>query len=54
MGRFCDAKIDMIVDINLDTTNQKFKIINVYSSEYYKIEKIAFENKEITNEWEEF
>lgn len=54
MGRFCDSKIDMIVDIIIDTTNQKFKIIKDHSSEYYKLEKITFENEKKINEWEEF
>ena len=43
----------MIVDINIDTTNQKFKIIKDHSSEY-KLEKITFENEKKINEWEEF
>ena len=53
-GRFCDAKIDMIVDINIDTTNQKFKNIKDHSSECYKLEEINFENNEAINEWEDF
>ena len=56
MGRFCEAKIDLLVDINENITNsnQKFKIIKDHSYECYKLEKINFENEEKINEWEEF
>ena len=54
LGRFCDAKIEMNIDIKLILTNQKFKIINNHSDECYKITKLNNDNKEIINEWEEF
>ena len=54
LGRFCDAKIEMNIDIELTLTNQKFKIINNHSTECYKITKLNNDNKEIINEWEEF
>ena len=56
LGRFCEAKIDMIVDINrnINNNNQKFKIIKDHFYECYKLEKINFKKEEKINEWEEF
>ena len=53
IGRFCNVKIELIIDLSKNLNDQKFKLICNHSNESYKFVKILLEIKDTINEWEE-
>lgn len=52
-GRFCNAKIELLIDADNNINNQKFKVIHDHSSDCIQKEKIIPLNKVVILEWDD-